>query len=411
MVRSSCATLRAVRHVDIQGIFRKRILTGTLLCLAALCVPLSSARAEEPPATLSDDTTSAESTGFYWHPTSIGSDSQFNPLTALLNGSFDILRNPAYQDTLTGVDYQGGAVNVFRNVTHPFDALGHIGWGHFAAHEVFPFRGLDTQYGQFVPNWFMHGLGEGMLYRKLEDWYAYKGVKHPRVLAILTTTALQYVNEITENGSFRGPNQDPIADMLIWNPLGLVLFSFEPIARFFKGPVKLNYWPGQAVIANGLRIYNQSENYAFKVTLGLPIDLRFFMYYGKEGLFGLTGPLNKHDNLSVSLGPALKGMTQTMVGDGTARMFIPGTQLIWETGIFWDRDESLVASLIAGLTEQQSVHLNVYPGLWEWNGWALGGYARWALGEGTSAGVTLRGSAMGLGLMSAANDHPLSYLH
>ncbi len=377
---------------------------GNFLWAPSLC-------AQEPSVALAVDVSPEKAQGRYWHPTDLGSDSQFNPLTALLNGSFDILRNASYQDRLTGVDYQAGALNVFRNVTHPFDAMTHIGWGHFVAHEIVPIRGFATQYGQFVPNWFMHGLGEGMLYRKLEDWYIAHDVSHPRFLAILTTTALQYVNEITENGSWRGPNQDPIADMLIWNPLGLVLFSFEPVARFFKGPVILNYWPGQAVLANDMRLYNQGENYAFKVTLGLPVDVRFFMYYGKEGLFGASGPINAHDHLSVALGPSLKGMQQVMVGDGTARMFIPGNQLIWETGIFWDRDESLVMSLIAGLTEQQSVHLNVYPGLWEYKGWALGGYGRWALGEGTSAGITLRGSPAGLGWIQAANDHPQAYLH
>ena len=384
----------------------------TLCAASLLCILARPAAAAEAAAPLPQIATAVESQGTYWHPTEFGSESQFNPLTGLLNGSFDILRNASYQDSFTGPAYGTGALNVLTNITHPFDAISHMGgWGHFVAHEVFPFRGFATQYGQFVPNWFMHGLGEGMLYRKLEDWYAYQGMSHPRVLALLTTTALQFVNEVTENGSFRGPNQDPIADMLIWNPLGLILFSFEPVARFFKGPVMLDYWPGQAVIANGLRLTNQGENYAFKVTFGLPIDIRFFAYFGKEGLFGVSGPLNRHDHLSIAVGPALKGMQQVMVGDGTARMMIPGNQLIWESAVFWDRDESLAVSLIAGLTQQQSVALNVYPGLVSWNGWGFGGFARWGSGEGASAGVTLRGSPLGLGLVAQANDHPQAFLH
>jgi hypothetical protein len=390
-------------------------LHGVLVAMVLACPIARPALAEEVPqiedVPLADEPTNEHTPGFFWHPMDIGSESQFNPLTGLMNGGFDILRNPSYQDTLTGPAYGTGARNVLQNVFHPLDAMSHIGWSHFVAHEVFPIRGFATEYGQFVPNWFMHGLGEGMLYRKLEDWYAYHDVSHPRLLALLTVTALQFANEVTENGSFRGPNQDPIADMLIWNPLGLILFSFEPVARFFTGPVKLNYWPGQAVLSNGMRVSNQGENYAFKFTLGLPIDVRFFAYIGKEGLFGASGPINEHDHISVAVGPSLKGMQQVMVGDGTARMMIPGNQLIWESGLFWDRDESLVMSIVAGLTQAQSVVVNVYPGLWEWNGWSLGGYGRWGQGEGSSAGVTLRGSAVGLGWVQQANDHPQAFLH
>jgi hypothetical protein len=46
---------------------------------------------------LADDATNEHTPGLYWHPMSLGSESQFNPLTGLMNGGFDILRNPSYR--------------------------------------------------------------------------------------------------------------------------------------------------------------------------------------------------------------------------------------------------------------------------------------------------------------------------
>jgi hypothetical protein len=349
--------------------------------------------------------------GHYWHPMAFGSESMFDPLSATLNMSFDILRNPSYGDRLTDISIRSGALNVLQNVSLPFDAVHHYGGDHFVEHEVFPIHGFSRQYGQFLPNWFMHTLGEGTVYRKLEDWYAYHHVDHPRVVAIATLTAIQFLNEIVENGSFRGPNQDPISDMLLWNPLGIVLFSFEPVARFFHGPVMLDYWPGQPVLTNGMRLENAAENYAFKIHLGLPYDIRGFFYMGKEGLGGATFPISKHDHLSIAGGASLNRLQEVRVGDGTGRILIPDGNLVLESALFWDRDESLMASLLVGITHQASFHLNVYPGLFEWNGLAFGGYARWAQTEGASAGISLRGSPIGLGWVQQANDHPAQSLY
>lgn len=353
----------------------------------------------------------ASAGGLYWQPHDFGSEAQFNPLTAAFNLSLDILRNPSYEDRLSDLSFGTGMINVFRNISQPTEEISHFGWKHFIAHEVFPIRGIGREYGQFIPNWFIHTLGEGMVYRKLQDWYAHYHVRYPRLLAITTTIALQLLNESFENGSFRGPNQDPIADVLIWNPLGLVLFSFEPIARFFRGPVLLNVWLGQPALGSGWRITNGAESYAFKVPLGLPRGGSVFVYLGKEALLGGTISLNPHDHLSLGGGASLNRLQVVRVGDGTAQMLVPDGGLVGEVGIFWDRDESLLMSFIAGLTVQPAVELNVYPGLVQWSGWALGGFARWSQGEGPSAGLTLRGWPLGLGWIGQTVDHPDAVLH
>jgi hypothetical protein len=332
----------------------------------------------------------------FWNDVDYGSESQFSPLTAYVNGSFDILRNLSYQHDLTGIDYLSGAKNVWFNSGHPIDAVGKIGLGSFVAHEVIPFRGLETQYGQFVPNWFMHALGEGALYRKLEEWYAFHGVPHPRVVAIATTVAMQWTNEIVENGAYRGTGADSIADILLFNVAGYLLFSVDDVARVFRHRARLLYWPGQAVIAApGLRLINHGENYAFQVDVGLK-DLRLFGYFGVQGLFGATLPVSRAgDNVSVGVGYRLLELRAQDV-DGV-RTMLPGLRGGWEGGLFWDRNGSLMVSAIAGAPPVPSLHVNVYPGVLSVGVATFGMFAKASQVEGISGGILFGHVPIGLG--------------
>jgi len=57
---------------------------------------------------------------------------------------------------------------------------------------------------------------------------------------------------------------------------GYMLFSLDPVARFFSNTVRLNYWPGQAMFdMSHQRLLNVGANYSFKVPLPLTA-LKFF---------------------------------------------------------------------------------------------------------------------------------------
>ena len=339
-----------------------------------------------------------------------GSESQFNPATALVNGGFDILRSYAYQDSLLHVDYKIGVQNVLTNIVHPADNLGKAGYVNVASHEIFPFRGLGTNYGQFVPNIFMHTFGEGMLYRKLEEWYEVQGVPYPRVASILTTSAMQLLNETVENGSFRGSNPDPIADMLIFNIMGFLLFSQDGIAGFFADQVRIDYWPGQAVIQpDTLRLVNMGENFAFKFK-GLPWGVKLFGYIGNEGLGGLSIPLTSQDNFSFAYGLRVLRMS-AIIGRNGDRLMVPSAgNNEWDLAMFWDRKDSLMASLELGTVRDYSALLNVYPGVIEWKGWTVGLYAKASHQDGVAAGLTFRHSPLGLG-WGVGNDRANAAFH
>jgi hypothetical protein len=289
-----------------------------------------------------------------------GSESQFGPLNVLVNGGFDILRNASYSPRPFDYDYGTGAVNVLWNLTHPSEVIGGRHSERFVAHEVVPLLGLDPRYGQFAPNWFSHTLGEAMLSRRLGAWFDQRGVPYGRVAGIATVMAMQWLNEVVENDRYRGANADPIADLLLFNPLGMVLFSLDSAWRFFRGPIQLNYWPGQAAMdPRDGALVNHGENYAFKFSLGDWTPARAFFYIGQQGLGGLCWPFGVLGTVSVGAGIRLLELER--VAEDGYPVLIPAGGFNTELGLFWDRNESLLASVLLGWPSSPTVTVNVYP--------------------------------------------------
>src|SRR6478609_6672347 len=251
----------------------------------------------------------AEATGaplYFLNPVDSGSDSEFNPVQATIHLSYDILRNASYQDSPFKMSYATGFGNVGKSLIHPFDTIEKAGGAsEFIAHEVFPIKGISSDYGQWVPNYTLHALGEGMVYRKLWSWYASKDVPVPWLFGLLNTAAAQFINEAAENSNFRGANTDPVADFWIYNPIGYALFSIDPVARFFATTVRLNFWPSQATfdVVHG-KLLNAGGNYSFKFPLPMT-DWKAFYYTGTNGLFGVTVPMKHGNALSVAFGTSL----------------------------------------------------------------------------------------------------------
>jgi hypothetical protein len=373
---------------------------SSLVCLscAACAVGLTSA----PPALAEDGAPAAAASAtparklYFYREVDYGSDSQFHPVQASIHVAFDILRSASYQDSPFEIAYGTAASNVVENLLHPFEAIEKNGGAsEFIAHEVFPFKGFSPEYGQWLPNTTLHALGEGMLYRKLSSWYEAHGVPAPQLFGLLNVAAAQFINEVVENGDFTGANTDPVADFYIFNPLGYVLFSFDAVAEFFSTTVKLSYWPDQAVLdlPRGALI-GVGSNYSFKVALPLT-DWRFFFYTGADGLFGLSIPTSKTESLSLGLGTRMFTMKAEYSEAGGRTMIPDDLQL--ETGAFWDRDESLLASVIVAGPAHPRVAVNVYPGLLKFRGFEFGAYAAAGYYDGLSMGMTFAWSPLGLG--------------
>ena len=339
----------------------------------------------------------AEPSLYFDHDVDYGSDSEFNPVQATVHLSFDILRNASYQDNPFELAYGTGFENVVHNLAHPFDAIEKSGGtAEFIGREVFPIKGLSSNYGQWIPNYTLHVLGEGMIYRKLWSWYAARGVPAPWLFGLLNTAAAQFLNEIAENSTFRGANGDPVADIWIFNPIGYALFSIDPVARFFSTTVRINFWPHQAILDLAhSKLMGAGGNYSFKIPLPWT-DLELFYYTGVNGLFGLSIPLPRGDSLSVAAGTNLYTMRATYTAQG-GRIILPD-DLEVALAAFWDRNQSLMGSVQLIGPKHVTALANVYPGLMQVGDFRFGLYGCAGYYDGVALGLSASWLPVGPGV-------------
>ena len=124
-----------------------------LSCLIALVCP-TLAQAQDSP-------TQDEMTYYFLKDVDYGSQSTFGPLQVILNSGFDILRSGSYPNSLTQIDFATGFVNVWDNMLNPIDNIRATQpWSDFVAHEIFPYKAFNPDHGHFVPNYFLHTIGE-----------------------------------------------------------------------------------------------------------------------------------------------------------------------------------------------------------------------------------------------------------
>jgi len=334
---------------------------------------------------------------YFLNDVDYGSDSEFNPVQATIHLSYDILRNASYQDSPFKMAYGTGFGNVGKSLFHPFDTIEKAGGAaEFIAHEVFPIKGLRSEYGQWIPNYTLHVLGEGMVYRKLWSWYASRDVPVPWLFGLLNTAAAQFINEAAENSTFRGPNTDPVADVWIFNPIGYTLFSIDPVARFFSTTLRINFWPGQATFdVVHAKLLNTGGNYSFKVPLPFT-KLKLFYYTGTDGLGGISIPTERGDSFSFAAGTHLYTMRAEYTTQG-ARLILPD-DLEFAVAAFWDRNESLMGSFELIGPKHPTALLNLYPGLLRVAGFRFGLYGSAGYYDGAALGLSISWLPVGPGV-------------
>jgi len=213
-----------------------------------------------------------------------GSQANYNPLSMTLNSTLDVLQINNSTNDLTRLQLAHGFANVADNFVNPGRAIHQYGTLNFISSEVFPLGRSKDSY-QYVPNYTLHLIGGGMTYVATAEWYAWHHYPAPRTLSLITMAGMHYLNEALENNSFTGPNVDPIADLMIFDPLGVVLFSSSRVSSFFAHTLNLNDWSPQTLYSPpNHQIYNNGQKFSFKYALPGVTQWRLFYLAGTEGI-------------------------------------------------------------------------------------------------------------------------------
>jgi len=333
---------------------------------------------------------------YFYHPENdFGSERILNPTTIFLNGAYDVLRNGGHENNgetinIFKLDYKNGFANIWDNITRPSYHINKYGWNRFLKLEVFP-TSLQKDKAQWVPNYGHHILGSGMLWVRMAEWYDYHGYSHPYLLSFLTTTSYQFINEALENNHSRETNVDPIADLLIFNPLGFLVFSFKPVKEFFSQTVRMYDWSLQPVF-NPFNSYLENAGLQFTFKYNLNDKYELFFYYGIYGIGGLSYTYEEKHNFSIGAGTVVNRLNESIIKN--ARFVTPTTD--GALGFFYDKNNSLLTSVLLTGPRLYNARINIYPGLLDFNGFKPGLYFGVGQWDGFVAGFTLAHFPVGL---------------
>jgi hypothetical protein len=319
---------------------------------------------------------------YFYHGQDYGSESQFGPLNIFINVGLVVPGRLRTTANLDEIRYKQGWDNVVDSLSHQDYVFAESGgFSRVLEKEFIPFAHPS---GAWLPNYALHFLGEGMLSRKLEEYFRYNGVQGKyaaKILAISTIVAAQLTNEVVEYELPWEQRLDSVADFY-FNLAGIIAFSFDSFAEMFSNKsVEYYYWPGQPVVdVKGSALFNQGENYLLRFGEGW--KYAFIMGMPANGL-GVSLPLDnmEYEYLTIMLGSdvlipkrSFNAETEAQrVGDFVAADV--AKEYNAAVNVYWDRKGALLASSSLSFSPSWQLSLNAYPEKRWGLKFGVGGYA------------------------------------
>lgn len=326
---------------------------------------------------------------FYDPAADYGVQALYSPLFVLVNRGLDIIQSQAGRRQIFGYAWGQNLENVGDNVLHFPSRVSEYGWGNFAREELFPLD-WDLRSARWAPNYSLHLIGGGMTYRMLREWFDDKDVPAGWLWSSTVVMASAFLNEALENSGNKGRNTDCIADVIFFDIGGILLFSLEPVARFFGVYLHLSDWSLQPsfTLPEG-RLHNVGNYFSARVEIYDPLSL--FTLFGDGSWFGVSWRILREDHISFAEGV----FNSRLAGAVEHRTQVNEIKLVGSAGVFWDRRGTPLASLIFRDVYDQRFALNLYPGIifpgkWSPGVWAIvsqGGSIAMGLSAGWTYGV------------------------
>ncbi len=356
----------------------------TILLLLLL---LATTTAAQVPAAAD---TSAGRRYYFYHRLDYGSDAMVHPLRLILNGSFGILQMGNRSNDLTDIHYSEGWTNVWRNLSHPLTSIRYEGWWTFLKREIIPIS-FNAEGARYWPNYTNHLIGGGMSYRLMREWYRYHGYSHESRWAIGTLAVYHLLNEVVENDARHQWTTDPVADIYLFDVGSIILFENDRVCGFFADKLHMADWSFQPVYDPSNRnLYNAGANYVIKVPLPRSRHWSFFYHWGNHAESGLS--YTKDNGECWSVGAGLKAKNLIKVTE-----YSDGVELAVTAGLFYDRNNSLLGSLLYAKSRDAQWRLNLYPGLIRLGRWRPGLFVALNDDHTSRFGVTFTWAPAGYG--------------
>jgi hypothetical protein len=229
---------------------------------------------------------------------------------------------------------------------------------------------LDWNNLQYVPNYCLHLIGGGARHRGFVEWYGAHDFPVPDAWAWGTTIAHAFAVEAVEHYGEDAPTVDPVADMLLFDPLGALLFSSDRVAGFFSHTLNMGIWSGQPAYNPVVNTFeNAGQNYGLHLFLKDSHRVGLFSYWGMSHLFGVTVRGGELFDWSIGLGGAVDELEERDRGNGTTA---PYASIKFDAGAFVHKNGSLLASLQISQAWAQTFRMTVYPGMFSVGGLSPG---------------------------------------
>lgn len=289
---------------------------------------------------------------------SYGSHALISPTTLFLTKGYEIMQLHNHRRDIWAFPYGRASGAVWDAVVHPAAAVERGGgWGRWLREEVFPIAQEPSE-AKWFPNYTEHLIGGGMSARLMSEWYEARGAPLPSVWAGVTVMAASYMNEVVENRGETKGSAGNVADLYVFDLGGIFLLRWDPLARFLTRTLRMSDWsPIPGLTFPEGEVHNTGQYFAYKIPLPGLERTRLLWRLGLGSQMGVTHALDEEYSLGVGFGV-----------DTERRHVDPVTleesiEVVGSMGIFWDRNDSLLASLMLSQRLESMMSVNVYPGV------------------------------------------------
>ena len=375
------------------GSLKRVLFTAALLSLTGVSVQAQTEPSET--ATAPADETETDHEYFFNKGRDYGTDAYSGPFDMIMNKGFAVAQWQGRDRAIFSFPYGWNAV--WASVTRPGKAMEQAGgWGTVFKRHLIPFAEDDLREAQWVPNYFGHLLEGGIAYRRLLEWNRLHDLPFATLNALLVTQFAVVLNEAYET-----PAGDPFVDengtaglfidVVIMDPLGMLLFHHDGVARFFSEKLGTTIWPRQASITfPGGRVINNGEAVVIRPKLWFTSDFRFFVRTGIGAQVGVSVP--RDDGLEVGIGVGAESYDRQLDSAG-----VESAKFSVSAGLWIDRDGALLFSATWDEKTDRSFAIDVFPGVIRIAGTTIGAWFQFDRDYNPYFGITGR-RTLGLGV-------------